>query len=534
MLAQARTCASLSEGIAFAEKAEVLAAGSSLGCAATEHTLCYLLYRNGDIRALLARGEAALSALRAERMMEAYAEALRWLGFCACDAGDFGIAIKYATEGLALAEASGDQHQRVLALSVLAACFDRTGDPWQAERLLRDGLQIAREMNAPYPLMSTLNNLSAVLIGKFYALRDSHADDEAREAIKASLPLCREVVSLSDALNDRFVDVAMNGNLAEILVHAGEFAEAKFLLDQCLVSAEAGGFDLLALRVRCSQAELCIATGDTHAAKRTLNSLLAESRLLPELATSLRAYYGLYLAHRADGEPGAALHWLETYRRFESQRTLQQLKARSEFMVTRLEVDEAHRKGLQQAYGIAQAHASRAVALERLAHQDELTGLANRRALDIRLPELVARAQALQQPLIVVGLDLDHFKRINDKFGHSIGDRVLVQVAKLLTEHTRPGDLVTRVGGEEFVLVMPELNSTDAFTVCERLRLRVSSFQWNCIAPDLNVTFSAGIACTPTYDAVALIERADLAVYRAKRAGRNRVSVAPDMIAPAS
>jgi len=130
----------------------------------------------------------------------------------------------------------------------------------------------------------------------------------------------------------------------------------------------------------------------------------------------------------------------------------------------------------------------------------------------------------------LVVIDLDQFKRINDVFGHTVGDRVLVQVARLLMEHTSTDDIVARTGGEEFVLVLPQQNAEEAFAVCDRLRLRVNDANWRMLvpesAPELSVTLSAGVACTPTYDGAALFERADLAMYRAKRAGRNRVAVA--------
>ena len=158
--------------------------------------------------------------------------------------------------------------------------------------------------------------------------------------------------------------------------------------------------------------------------------------------------------------------------------------------------------------------------------EDELTGLGNRRALDLKLTEMVTNARSAEAPLVVVLLDLDHFKQINDRFGHTVGDRVLVQVAKLLSEHTRASDIVTRTGGEEFVLVMPGTSAPDAFDLCERLRQRVSGYPWATIAPELRVAVSAGIASAPGYDAALLVERADLAMYSAKRAGRNRVAVA--------
>lgn len=529
LLARAHDSTSLSDGMAVAEAAYALATekGRRRDLAAAAHVLGYFLHRAGAIARLLKMGEVVLPWMRDEAMLPAYGEMLRWVGLSACDSGEFACAIKYATEGFNYAEASGDQRQRVLAYSLLGSCFERTGDPLQGERLMRDALALARTLDEWYPLLATLNNLAAVLIGKFYSLRDSAADDEAREALNASLPFAREVKLLVPALNDPYFVAFADGNLGEILVHLGQFEEAEGLLQDALSASQTLGFDAVASRVLCSIAEMHLARGDINSAQQLLSNLLSESATAQTVSTSLRAYYGLYLAHRTRGDSGEALRALESFRRIENQRTLQQLKARSELMVTRLEADENERKGLARAYGIAQAHASRAVELERMALEDELTGLGNRRALDLSLPDVVNAARQHHQPLAVVVLDLDHFKRINDIFGHAIGDKVLMQVAKLLREHSRADDRVTRIGGEEFVKVMPNTTCAEAFAICERLRLRVSDFQWGAIAPNLVVTLSAGIASAPEYEALALLERADLAMYRAKRAGRNRVAVAP-------
>lgn len=529
LLRQAHHSASLAEGLAFAEQAFELATNANVRreLAASAHVLAYFLHRTGAVPRVMTLGEIALPWLSEEAMATAYAEVLRWVGLSACDAGDFVHAIKYATEGFHLAELSGDPRQRVLAYSLLGGCFERTGDPWQGERLLRDALAMARALAEPYPLLATLNNLSAVLIGKFYSLRDSSTASEAHEALNASLPLAREVRALVPILNDPYFVVSADGNLGEILVHLGKLDEADVLLHTALSAAQTKGFDAVSCRIRCSMAEMHLARGDTASAKALLIALSAAPATTQTVSTSLRAYYGLYLAHRADGDFGAALRALETFRQIENQRTLHQLKARSVLMVTRLEADEHERKGLAHAYGIAQAHASRAVELERIALEDELTGLSNRRALDVRLPELIEAARRSGQPLSVVALDLDHFKRINDVFGHAVGDKVLAQIALLLLNHSRSNDLVARTGGEEFVLVLPNAAGANAFDVCERLRLRVSNFPWGSIAPELSVTVSVGISSAPEYSAIALLERADLAMYRAKRGGRNRVAVAP-------
>jgi diguanylate cyclase (GGDEF)-like protein len=104
-----------------------------------------------------------------------------------------------------------------------------------------------------------------------------------------------------------------------------------------------------------------------------------------------------------------------------------------------------------------------------------------------------------------------------------VGDRVLVAMAQLLRECVRNADLVARIGGEEFLAVLPDADETRAREICERIRQRIASHDWAAVAPGLTVTLSAGLASAPPYDEAALATRADQALYRAKALGRNRV-----------
>jgi diguanylate cyclase len=159
------------------------------------------------------------------------------------------------------------------------------------------------------------------------------------------------------------------------------------------------------------------------------------------------------------------------------------------------------------------------------ARRDPLTRLGNRREVDDRWPVLVAQCRANGKPLAVAMLDLDRFKQINDRFGHAIGDDVLVAMARLLRENTRSADIGARVGGEEFLLVLPDTDSHGAFEICERLRQRVATYPWNELAEGLSVTLSIGLACAPPYDPDELTARADAALYDAKTQGRNCVAL---------
>jgi two-component system cell cycle response regulator len=156
---------------------------------------------------------------------------------------------------------------------------------------------------------------------------------------------------------------------------------------------------------------------------------------------------------------------------------------------------------------------------------DSLTGLHNRRYLDAKLEPLVRRVGAGRAGLAVLHCDLDHFKEINDTYGHDAGDAVLREFARRLSTTVRPLDLVCRTGGEEFVVVMPGTSADLATLAAERLRRRIVSAPYE-IAPQVAVpvTVSIGVAAARLDDTAAgLLKRADEALYRAKQAGRNRV-----------
>jgi diguanylate cyclase (GGDEF)-like protein len=164
--------------------------------------------------------------------------------------------------------------------------------------------------------------------------------------------------------------------------------------------------------------------------------------------------------------------------------------------------------------------------LERNAYVDALTGCCNRRWLDERLPRLVHRFAVASAPLSLLVLDVDHFKRFNDDYGHPAGDQVLASVGQTLIAALRPTDMAVRYGGEEYVVLLPETPLAGARIAAERLRARVAAT--GVTAPDGRalppVTISIGVAeLQPRDTAEVLLARADRALYRAKQGGRNRV-----------
>jgi diguanylate cyclase (GGDEF)-like protein len=169
---------------------------------------------------------------------------------------------------------------------------------------------------------------------------------------------------------------------------------------------------------------------------------------------------------------------------------------------------------------------------------DELTRLPNRRALLALAEEALQRARRRGTPLALLMVDADHFKRINDEHGHATGDEVLRALAQRLSGSLRGGDRVGRLGGEEFVVLLPQADADLAQAIAERMRAAVAQAPLPTAAGPLAVTVSIGLAqLGPQAASVgALLAAADAALYQAKSAGRNRVAVAAvpsDAAAPA-
>jgi diguanylate cyclase (GGDEF)-like protein len=194
------------------------------------------------------------------------------------------------------------------------------------------------------------------------------------------------------------------------------------------------------------------------------------------------------------------------------------------------DVDVALLEAISDQLGLAIRHTQLFHELRRGSQHDDLTGLGNRRLLRIRLEDELHRAERFGQTVSVLVIDIDHFKSLNDRHGHPTGDASLRKLAGLMTRNLRRIDTIARVGGEEFVVLLPRTNLTEASVVAEKLRSVVerTEFPGGEGQPGGTLTISIGVA-TLQHDetGAALLARADTALYAAKDRGRNSVVLAP-------
>jgi diguanylate cyclase (GGDEF)-like protein len=164
--------------------------------------------------------------------------------------------------------------------------------------------------------------------------------------------------------------------------------------------------------------------------------------------------------------------------------------------------------------------------VKQLAYLDGLTGIFNRRFFELRIMEEIERARRYGTGMAVIMADIDQFKRLNDEFGHLLGDEVLRQVSSLFHQQLRKIDVVCRYGGEEFAILLTQITAQQAIAIAEKLRRMVESFQFPGVPR--TITISAGVAAFPTHGKTRddMIRAADSGLYAAKQAGRNRICVA--------
>ncbi|AWG45969.1 hypothetical protein AM586_08135 [Massilia sp. WG5] len=194
-----------------------------------------------------------------------------------------------------------------------------------------------------------------------------------------------------------------------------------------------------------------------------------------------------------------------------------------------LPLDNELMTALAEQLSLAISNVSLRETLKQQSTVDALTGLYNRRYFDESLKRELARAKRTRSSCSVIMVDLDHFKRINDSYGHDAGDLVLKAAAKQLFSRLRASDVACRYGGEELVLLLPECEAEAAAKCAEGIRRALSDIEFDHLGQRIaGVTASFGVAAWPTHgsDSSELVKAADKALYSAKRAGRNRVTIA--------
>jgi diguanylate cyclase (GGDEF)-like protein len=543
LLAAARQALAVADhraGLAHAQRAREATAGEDT----SEHAEALVL--EGQHLWRLGRFEDAVAAARAAAQLHqqlaqpaGQADALCLLAVAYTELGLHEEGLSSATAAFELARLHGLPHQATLALNRIGVCHERLGDPEQGERFLLQALSRARENRRFDDTLSALNNLTANALGAYHLYTRRGEDEAAHQALARARHHGGQALAMARREDNPYAEIVTQGNLAEAMALEGDFEQAERLLVDAVAKANVHGFRAVEMRSRHNLGELRLRQGRHDDALQTLHGVLDElQRGDDHETTRMRAHSALYRTYKALGRFEPALAHCEAYHAIEMQRAAMQGQAQARLMVNRLEMEQAllmadralmdaarQRVKASELEAEKRALEARSEALHRDAHEDPLTGLHNRRRIDQDLPKLVQQARAEGRPLQVAVLDVDHFKQVNDRFGHAVGDAVLRAVADILQERLRARDLAARLGGEEFLVVLVDSSAATSLEVCERLRAAVEQHDWAALAKGLRVTVSIGIADAGP-DPEQALRRADEALYRAKHQGRNKVCVA--------
>ncbi len=463
--------------------------------------------------------ERALGLARELGDREIEALAYNGLGGAAHNLGEFGRALGHFEAALAIRRERGDREGVIACLNNIALCHTSLLQFDQAESLHQEGLLLAQKLGA--------RSVEAIIQANLAALHLAHAEmlieagaGAAEPLIEASLRAATVAVDLAAEAGIEAWLISAQSQLASSLAAAGHAEAALELAEKTLQRAPALGMIEIQVDARLVKGRLLLRAGDTAAAIEQLNEAVGHAEQFSHRELMRSALRLLAEAHEAAGNSAAALALFRRYHRLTLAQRDRAAEQRAESLAASLQLERSrHEAELARLRTRELETANQALFTQ--AMQDALTGLPNRRQLEADLTERMARGEQLA----FVMADVDHFKAINDSYSHPVGDAVLREIGELLHQHCRLGDLAARVGGEEFALVLSDVDGSAAAAISERVRSAIVRHDWSPLHPGLRVTMSFGLAWARSRgdSPASLIARADAALYRAKTAGRNRV-----------
>ncbi len=500
-------------------------------------------------------GEAyELSASNQPPYATGIAESLVNLGFVAFQEDQYDDALSKALEAQTILENGYDRTWLSRVYNVLGATLSHLGERSSAIDFLYKQIGLSQELNDKENEASGYNNLAIAHLGldaekslKYYhnalallrelgnrkseavtlhniaeCLIDKGASSDAR-------PYALHTLELAKKLGLSHIEISTLGLLGKIHLAENKAAEALSYFENALAQATQYHPKQESIILKC--------LGDYYLKQNQPAEALTYLHRALELAETSAHKARIYACHESLAhtfeksndfakalEHFRAFHQLkEAAFKEENEQKVRSLEVLHRTEVSKREAEMQRQKNTElQRYVVELETLNEQV--KELSLRDPLTSVYNRRYLLEHGVKLFNQAKRYERPLSSVLLDVDHFKQVNDTFGHSIGDLVLKALAKLLSTALRSADILARYGGEEFVILMPETRLDSAVLACERLRKLVESYTWSDIHPDLSITISIGVAADLSLaDYNAQLDLADAKLYEAKRTGRNKV-----------
>lgn len=535
----------------------------------------------GHVHLLQSNNPAALAkSMEALRLFEGLkddwgtAATLNTLGNIYHALGDYAVALK--THMLSLKKRESLDHRRGLAQSLnnIGTVYHRLNDTARAMEYFLKGLEIDRNIGDRSGEVAALNNIGLVYqeLGEYEKALDLYTgglDEQEANSLRhavllmnignvyfklGNFPLAMDYhlrsLQIKQNAGDREGEAASWINLGELNEASRELSAAQEAYARCLRVSRDIGDSYLEASALLDLGGVFLKQGAAARATEHLDLALELSKTIHSADLISRSHECLSRACEHEGQWEQALQHYKAFHEMKGQVVSEEIERRTRALMIQFEVDAAQKekeiyrlknvelvelnndlKALTQSLQELNQEKARLLEdLKRKAEQlhqqakvDSLTGLWNRRHVDVELENEFQRARRFNHPLTVVMADIDHFKDVNDRYSHLLGDEVLRTVSHLIRKTCRTIDVVARYGGEEFLLYLPETPGDRGLIACEKIRKAVEEYPWHELDSSLKVTISLGLSDdlnVPSFE--KMISVADAKLYDAKNGGRNR------------
>lgn len=497
------------------------------------YALANLALKRGDTRvalnsyqALLALVEGGASVLNGD-----FAKLLNNHGVCHERLGEYAKALQFYYRSLGVKQAENNRRGEAFTLHNIATIFARVDEFRRAAAYNRLSLRILKGLG-------DVAGVAALYIGLAESYR---AFDNNKRALK----FYKQALEAAKQASDKGMLARACLGIAHLALAQGELKHAVGNLNVALNHARRGEDTETEAEVQLAFGEVDIKAGNLEKAESRIGRALDMAKEHEFVSIAQRAHKLMAAVNEQQGQFEQAYQHLAEHQSLSEQLNALILERRMKAVSVPMELARSRAKAdalKVKSVDLANANAElrqlqsenqkllndledKAKRLERESREDPLTGLANRRRLDEALIAEWERSERFDRSLSLAAFDIDHFKQVNDRYGHATGDEVLVRLGEELAHLLRGSDLLARIGGEEFVLLLPETTLSEATALCERIREHFEGIDWSGIARDLKVTLSCGIAskrgCS---DWEGLLKVADEHLYKAKADGRNTIS----------
>ena len=424
-------------------------------------------------------------------------------------------AVEAALLAVFLCDQRSPQPQTVLAHNCLGLAYSWSGDHKRGDAALEMAVEVAARCIPPASAYQPRLNQVFVEASRLLDERYQSGRMHSLQRLQALLQHCWQLerAGAGQAMLPGLRAMARTISFASSALLAawqGELGSAKLAIDAATTSLTEP-ITWLDCFVRWCAAEWCWAQEDWAGTERELTRMKHMALAVEHEQLACRAQLLLAQVFELQGKNEAAHREYRSLRQRERRVVADGLSSRESLVSWQLGARQSERH-LQQALVASRQ-------FERWSLEDALTGIANRRHFEQALADRLPQHVKAGRPMSIAMIDLNHFKSVNDRYGHHIGDRVLKTVAAIMTSQVRDNDLPSRWAGDEFVILFGDTTEAQARQICERLQAAVASFAWDSIAPGLQMSVSIGISQASAGDnAEVVVRRSDESMYRAKAA----------------